>query len=269
MICKLLKTMAMVCLLAAATSISVGMASEEGAIDLGALNAVDEVSMTDDVEEVNNTTSLNSTNQSSNESSAENALDLSAFDVVDEESMTDDVDEVNNATSSNLTDQSSNESSSESSAEDVNASVVDLSTLESGSKTAEDSDVTVISYMPPSNETDEAEVTGMEVTDVRILGNVLEAPAAENVAHLSTLGEGSGASDATDGAEPIDVRVLGNVLGAPATENVTNLSTLGEGSTALDVANATETNYTSLSNATTVESEATDVKVLSEVLGID
>jgi len=199
MICKSLMILAMVCLLAAAASISLGMASEDGAMDLSALNAVDEVSMTDDVDEGNNTTSLNSTNQSSNESSAENVIDLSALDVVDEESITDDVDEVNNTTSSN----SANQSSNESSAEDVNVSVVDLSTLDTGSETAENADVTVISYMPPSSSTDGdgAELSDVEVTDVRILSDVLGAFAAENALDLSTLGEGSMMSNRTDGSE--------------------------------------------------------------------
>ena len=268
MICKSLKMMAMVCLLAAAASISVGMASEEGAIDLIALNVTDEVTMIDEVDEMNNTTTPNSTNQSSNESSAaEDAPDLSAINTIDEKSMTGEIEEVNDTTSSDLTIQPSDESN-ESSSEGVNVSVVDLSTLEDGSKTAENVDVTVISYMPPSNETDGAGASDINVTDVRILSNVLGSSVAENVTDLSTLGQGSPASDATDGAEPIDVRSLGNVLGASPAENVTNLSTLGETTTALDVTNSTETSYTSLSDATTtVDSEATDVKALSEILG--
>jgi len=267
MICKSLKMMAMVCLLAAAASISVGMASEEGTIDLSALNVTDEVTMIDEVDEMNNESSSNSTNQSSNESSAaEDSPDLSSIIAIDEESMTDEVEEVNDTTSSDSANQPSDESN-ESSSEDVNVSVVDLSTLEDESKAKENVDLTVISYMPPSNETGEAELTGMEVTDVRILSNVLGSSAAENVTDLSTLGQESPASDATDGAEPIDVRTLGNVLGASPAENVTDLSTLGEGSTALDVTNATETSYKSLSDATTADSEATDVKTLSEILG--
>ncbi|HPR65976.1 MAG TPA: hypothetical protein PLM24_02425 [Methanothrix sp.] len=282
---------AMVCLLAAAASISVGTATEEGAVDESGLNAVDEVSMTDDVDEMNNATSLNSTNQSSNESFAENVADMGAFDLADEELVTDDVSEVNNVTPLNLTDQPSNESFAEDvivedvdiealdveavdmedveavDVTEVDASVVGLSTLDKGSETADDADVTVIRYMPPSNETDVVELAGMEETDVRVLGDVLGAPAAETVADLSTLGEGSQASGATDGAEPMDVRVLGNVLGAPDTENVANLSTLSQASTKLDTGNATKISYMSPSNATTAESETTDVKVLSGALG--
>lgn len=215
MICKSLKTMAMVCLLAAAASISMGMASEEGAIEESALNAVDEVTMIDEV------------------------------------------DEMKNASSSNLTDQSSEKD------------VIDLSTLDAGSKTAENADVTVINYIPPSDSIDgeAAEVSDVEVTDVRVLSNVLDTSAAENVTDLSTLGEISLISNRTDGAEPIDVRVLGNVLGAPAAENVTNLSTLSRESTTLDDDNATGIGYTTLSETTTEGSKATDVKVLSEALG--
>jgi hypothetical protein len=259
MICKSLKTMAMVCLLAAAASISMGMASEEGAIEESALNAVDEVTMIDEVDEMKNESSSNSTNQSSNESSTENVtvIDPGILNDGDEESLTSDVDEMKNASSSNLTDQSSEKD------------VIDLSTLDAGSKTAENADVTVISYMPPSDSIDgeAAEVSDVEVTDVRVLSNVLDTSAAENVTDLSTLGEISLISNRTDGAEPIDVRVLGNVLGAPAAENVTNLSTLGGESTMLNDDNATGIGYTTLSETTTEGSKATDVKGLSEALG--
>ncbi|MDD2637652.1 MAG: hypothetical protein PHO60_01625 [Methanothrix sp.] len=218
--CKSLKMMAMVCLLAAVASISVGMASEEGATDLSAINAADEVTMTDEVDGMDNESSLNSTDQSSNESSAE----------------------------------------------DADVSVVSLSTLEDGSKAGENADVTVISYMPPnsSNDADGVEENDTNVTDVRILSNVLGSSAAENVTDLSALDE---ASDETDGAKPIDVRVLGDVLGAYPAENVTDLSTLGETATALGVTNATETGPAALSSTTTNESQVTDVMALSEILG--
>lgn len=220
MICKSLKTMAMVCLLAAATSISMGMASEEGAIEESALNAVDEVTMIDEVDEMKNESSWNSTNQSSNESSTENVtvIDPGILNEVDEESLKSDVDEMKNAYTSNLTDQSSEKD------------VIDLSTLDAGSKTAENADVTVISYMPPSDsiDGDAAEVSDVEVTDVR---------------------------------------VLANVLGGFASENVTNLSTLGGESTALDDDNATGIGYTTLSDTTTEGSKANDMKGLSEALG--
>jgi len=212
--------LAMVCLLAAVASISMGMASEEGTIEESALNAVDEVTMTDDVDGMKNESSSNSTNQSSNESSAENAtvIDPGILNEGDEESLTSDVDEMKNASSSNLTDQSSEKD------------VIDLSTLDAGSKTAENADVTVISYMPPSDsiDGDAAEVSDVEVTDVR---------------------------------------VMANVLGGFASENVTNLSTLDGGSKAFDDDNATEMNSTSFSETTTEGSKATDVKGLSEALG--
>jgi len=220
MICKSLMILAMVCLLAAVASISMGMASEEGTIEESALNAVDEVTMTDDVDGMKNESSSNSTNQSSNESSAENAtvIDPGILNEGDEESLTSDVDEMKNASSSNLTDQSSEKD------------VIDLSTLDAGSKTAENADVTVISYMPPSDsiDGDAAEVSDVEVTDVR---------------------------------------VMANVLGGFASENVTNLSTLDGGSKAFDDDNATEMNSTSFSETTTEGSKATDVKGLSEALG--
>ena len=152
MICKSLKMMAMVCLLATAASISIGTASEEGAIDLIALNVTDEVTMIDEVDEMN-TTTPNSTNQSSNESSAaEDAPDLSAIDAIGEESMTDEVEEVNDTPSSDSTVQPSDESN-ESSSEGVNVSVVDLSTLEDGSK---DQLVAVYQKLPQTNGNKEA-----------------------------------------------------------------------------------------------------------------
>jgi hypothetical protein len=224
MIFKLLKTMVMVCLLAAVASISVGMASEEGAIDLSAINAADEMTMTDEVDDMDmdNESSLNSTNQSSNESSVE----------------------------------------------DADVSVVSLSTLEDGSNAGENADVTVISYTPPNSSTDAdgVEESDTNVSDVRILSNVLGSSTAENVTDLSTLDEDE-ASDETDGTEPTDVRVLGGVLEAYPAENVTDLSTLGETAAALDVTNATETSPASLSSNTTNESQVTDVMALSEILG--
>ena len=68
------------------------------------------------------------------------------------------------------------------------------------------------------------------------------------------------------------MRALGNVLGPSPSSNVTTLSTLDgepltEESATEDLDNETKPGYESLSSATTDESEVTDVKALSEILG--
>jgi hypothetical protein len=236
MICKSLNTVAMICLLAAFVPVSAGTASEEVVADQSALSGADDVTTVDELDEMTNGSSSYSTNQSSNESS--------------------------------------NESSAR------NMTVIDLSTLDDVTETEESPNITVISYTTPSViEEVGAEEVSPEVTDVKALSETLGSGSevAEDALNLSTIENGSAeavssettmisytipSSNGSGGEEPVDVRVLGNVLEPSPSSSVTNLSTLG-GEYFAD--NETETGYTSLSS--TNESEVTDVKTLSEILG--
>jgi hypothetical protein len=234
MVCRSLKTVATVCLLAAFASISAGTTSEEGATDLSTLSGVDDVMTISELDDMKNGSTSNSTGQSSNESSNKSSV--------------------------------------------RNVTVIDLSTLDNGTETEDSSNVTVISYTTPSViEEVGAESVSSEVADVKSLSETLGPEVSENALDLSTSENGSAVeagsettiisytiptSNGSDGIEPVDVRFLGNVLEPYPSSNVMTLSTL-VGESVAD--NETETSYTSLSS--TNESEVTDVKALSEILG--
>ena len=215
MIYKSLKTVAMIAVLAAVGSISFGMASDESTSDLTALSGPDGETMAGVVNGTNNV----SNNASNNES----------------------------VTSPNMTNQTS--------AEDLNASVVELSTLDNASETKEGAETTALSSSSTEAEEAEVEVIGagagaIEPADLEALGGALEASAAGNAADLSSLGEGTEVTSTTSSTGPMDVAALGEGLNTSA-DNAADLSTLGE-----ETAVASTTNLI----------EPIDVRVLGNVL---
>lgn len=281
MICRSLKTVAMITVLAVAGLISLGMASDEGVQESADISGPDGDSMAG---VVNGT--INVSDNASNNAS-ESAPNMT-----------------------NMTNQTS--------AEDLNVSVVELSTVDNGTDAEEGAETTVISYSPSAGVTEEGVAEGAEVevigagagalepTELGALGGASEASAtgnasdlstigeetavasttnatepmdvaalgeglnasAGNAADLSTLGEATAVASTTNLTEPMDVRVLGNVLFTPPADNVRSLSTLGN-VTAAEPADETEPGFASLSNATFGGAESTDVKDLSAALGIE
>jgi hypothetical protein len=164
--------------------------------------------------------------------SEEGAADQSALSGTDVVTTVDGLDEMTNGSSSYSTNQSSNESSNESSARNV--TVIDLSTLDNGTESEESPNATVIGYTP----------------------SVIEEVGAESVSSGVT-----------------DVKALSETLGLEVSENALDLSTLDNGTDIEESPNATVIGYTPSVieevGAESVSSGVTDVKALSETLGLE
>ncbi|HPE63249.1 MAG TPA: hypothetical protein PLQ49_03975 [Methanothrix sp.] len=149
----------------------------------------------------------------------------------------------NNASESvpNMTNQTS--------AEDLNVSVVELSTVDNGTDAEEGAETTVISYSPSAGVTEEGVAEGAEVevigagalepTELGALAVASEASATGNASDLSTIGEETEVASTTNATEPMDVAALGEGLNASA-GNATDLSTLGEATAVASTTNLTE-----------------------------
>ena len=211
MMSKSLKLVAMISILAVAGLISLGMASDEGVQESADISGPDGGSMAG---VVNGTINV-----------SDNAS--------------------NNASESvpNMTNQTS--------AEDLNVSVVELSTVDNGTDAEEGAETTVISYSPSAGVTEEGVAEGAEVevigagagalepTELGALGGASEASATGNASDLSTIGEETEVASTTNATEPMDVAALGEGLNASA-GNATDLSTLGEATAVASTTNLTE-----------------------------
>ena len=209
MMSKSLKLVAMISILAVAGLISLGMASDEGVQESADISGPDGGSMAG---VVNGTINV-----------SDNAS--------------------NNASESvpNMTNQTS--------AEDLNVSVVELSTVDNGTDAEEGAETTVISYSPSAGVTEEGVAEGAEVevigagalepTELGALAVASEASATGNASDLSTIGEETEVASTTNATEPMDVAALGEGLNASA-GNATDLSTLGEATAVASTTNLTE-----------------------------
>ena len=219
MMSKSLKLVAMISILAVAGLISLGMASDEGVQESADISGPDGGSMAGVVNGTINVSDNASDNASNNAS--------------------------NNASESvpNMTNQTS--------AEDLNVSVVELSTVDNGTDAEEGAETTVISYSPSAGVTEEGVAEGAEVevigagagalepTELGALGGASEASATGNASDLSTIGEETAVASTTNATEPMDVAALGEGLNASA-GNATDLSTLGEATAVASTTNLTE-----------------------------
>lgn len=214
MMSKSLKLVAMISILAVAGLISLGMASDEGVQESADISGPDGGSMAG---VVNGT--INVSDNASNNAS-ESAPNMT-----------------------NMTNQTS--------AEDLNVSVVELSTVDNGTDAEEGAETTVISYSPSAGVTEEGVAEGAEVevigagagalepTELGALGGAFEASATGNASDLSTIGEETAVASTTNATEPMDVAALGEGLNASA-GNATDLSTLGEATAVASTTNLTE-----------------------------
>lgn len=214
MMSKSLKLVAMISILAVAGLISLGMASDEGVQESADISGPDGDSMAG---VVNGT--INVSDNASNNAS-ESAPNMT-----------------------NMTNQTS--------AEDLNVSVVELSTVDNGTDAEEGAETTVISYSPSAGVTEEGVAEGAEVevigagagalepTELGALGGAFEASATGNASDLSTIGEETAVASTTNATEPMDVAALGEGLNASA-GNATDLSTLGEATAVASTTNLTE-----------------------------
>ncbi len=214
MMSKSLKLVAMISILAVAGLISLGMASDEGVQESADISGPDGGSMAG---VVNGT--INVSDNASNNAS-ESAPNMT-----------------------NMTNQTS--------AEDLNVSVVELSTVDNGTDAEEGAETTVISYSPSAGVTEEGVAEGAEVevigagagalepTELGALGGASEASATGNASDLSTIGEETAVASTTNATEPMDVAALGEGLNASA-GNATDLSTLGEATAVASTTNLTE-----------------------------
>jgi len=217
MMSKSLKLVAMISILAVAGLISLGMASDEGVQESADISGPDGGSMAGVVNGTINVSDNASDNASNNAS--------------------------NNASESvpNMTNQTS--------AEDLNVSVVELSTVDNGTDAEEGAETTVISYSPSAGVTEEGVAEGAEVevigagalepTELGALAVASEASATGNASDLSTIGEETEVASTTNATEPMDVAALGEGLNASA-GNATDLSTLGEATAVASTTNLTE-----------------------------
>ena len=300
--CKSLVTVAMICLLAAFASVSIGMASEESATDQSALSGADEVTTVDELDEVTNVSSSYSTNQSSNESSNESSarnvtvIDLSTLnngtEIEESPNVTvisytpSVIEEVGaESVSSGVTDVAA---LSETLGSEVSESAVDLSTLDDGTETEESPNATVIGYTTPSViEEVGAESVSSEVTGVTALGETLGSEVSESAVDLSTLDNGTKIEESSNttvisyttssvieevGAESVsagvtDVKALSETLGYEVSESAVDLSTLDNGTESEESPNTTVISYTVSSSNESAEEEPVDVRVLGNVLG--
>ncbi len=114
----------------------------------------------------------------------------------------------------------------------------------------------------PSNRSSAEKATVIGLSTLDLGSEARESKNVTVIGYLLPSSKGSG------GGEPVDVRTLANVLRASPNEKVTDLSTLDEVSATVDLDNEKGTDYTSLSSATTDGSQATDVRGLSEALGL-
>lgn len=214
MMSKSLKSVAIISILAVAGLISLGMASDEGVQESADISGPDGDSMAG---VVNGT--INVSDNASNNAS-ESAPNMT-----------------------NMTNQTS--------AEDLNVSVVELSTVDNGTDAEEGAETTVISYSPSAGVTEEGVAEGAEVevigagagalepTELGALGGASEASATGNASDLSTIGEETAVASTTNATEPMDVAALGEGLNASA-GNAADLSTLGEGTAVASTTNLTE-----------------------------
>ncbi|HPJ30531.1 MAG TPA: hypothetical protein PLZ42_03985, partial [Methanothrix sp.] len=139
----------------------------------------------------------------------------------------------------NMTDQTS--------AEELNASLIDLGDLDNGTDMESWAGTVAIgSLSDGATEGEEAQVEvigagagALEPTDLGALGGASEASAAGKVTDLSTLDEGTVVTSTTGAMGSVEVTVLGEGLNASA-EKVTDLSAIGEEAAVASTTNLTE-----------------------------
>ncbi|GEM_PF-946449 len=218
MIHKPRKSVAIISFLVVAGLISLGMGSDEGGQESTNISGPEgePTAAVDGTNNVSNNVSDNVSHNASNNAS-------------------------NNASvpAPNMTDQTS--------AEELNASLIDLGDLDNGTDMESWAGTVAIgSLSDGATEGEEAQVEvigagagALEPTDLGALGGASEASAAGKVTDLSTLDEGTVVTSTTGAMGSVEVTVLGEGLNASA-EKVTDLSAIGEEAAVASTTNLTE-----------------------------